>query len=130
MGEAFEVSADDATGVAEAIQRAARGDVVHIVRNGQPLADIVPAGQPTVRSATEARETSVADDSELTVDEQAIREARASERQTADVEASRVHAERFGAPTLEHYRAVYAQAGAAWPGESFVRRHYPVGDTS
>ena len=44
--------------------------------------------------------------------------------------ASRVHAERFGAPTLAHYRRVYAQAGAPWPGEAFVRRHYPVADAS
>lgn len=33
---------------------------------------------------------------------------------------------RFGAPTIEHYRRVYAQAGAAWPGDDEVRRLHPV----
>lgn len=118
MSEAFEVSPDDATGVAEAIRRAAQGAVVHVVRDdGQPLADIVPAARPD-------------DDPELTPDELAVREARAAARPSAEREAGRVHAERFGAPTLAHYRAVYAQAGAAWPGEAFVRRHYPVADAS
>lgn len=33
---------------------------------------------------------------------------------------------RFGAPTLEHYRPVYQQAGAPWPGDDEVRRLHPV----
>jgi len=40
---AFEVSPDDPQGLAEAIERAAQGDVVHLVRDGQAVADIVPA---------------------------------------------------------------------------------------
>jgi antitoxin (DNA-binding transcriptional repressor) of toxin-antitoxin stability system len=39
---AFEVSPDDPQGLAEAIKRAAQGDVVHLVRDGQAVADIVP----------------------------------------------------------------------------------------
>ena len=121
---------DDASGVAEAIRRAARGAVVHLVRDGQPVADIVPAAQ-TIRAALpDAGEPVSTDDSELTADEQVVREQRAASRPAATREASRVHAERFGAPTLAHYRAVYAQAGAAWPGEAFVRRHYPVSEPS
>jgi antitoxin (DNA-binding transcriptional repressor) of toxin-antitoxin stability system len=118
MSEAFEISADDAEGVAEAIRRAASGSVVHLVRDGRPVADIVPASLGST------------DDSELEPAEMAAREDRATRRPAACVTASEFHAERFGAPTLEHYRAVYAQAGAAWPGEAFVRRHYPVADAS
>lgn len=51
-------------------------------------------------------------------------------RPATDTQAGRLHADLFGAPTLEHYRAVYAQAGAPWPGEAFVRRHHPVADAS
>ncbi|MCD2191586.1 hypothetical protein [Actinomycetospora soli] len=71
-----------------------------------------------------------ADDAEHDGSEMAAREQRAAERPAACVAATEYHAARFGAPTLEHYRAVYAQAGASWPGEAFVRRHYPVADAS
>lgn len=33
---------------------------------------------------------------------------------------------RHGAPTLEHYRRVYEQSGAPWPGDDEVRRQFPV----
>lgn len=33
-------------------------------------------------------------------------------------------------PTLEHYRTVYARAGADWPGDDVVRGLYPVADAS
>lgn len=35
-------------------------------------------------------------------------------------------ADEFGAPTLDHYRRVYAAYGAPWPGDDEVRRHLPV----
>jgi antitoxin (DNA-binding transcriptional repressor) of toxin-antitoxin stability system len=43
VNAAFEVSPDDPQGLAEAIQRAAQGAIVHLVRDGQAVADIVPA---------------------------------------------------------------------------------------
>jgi antitoxin (DNA-binding transcriptional repressor) of toxin-antitoxin stability system len=122
MSEAFEISADDAEGVAEGIRRAATGSVVHLVRDGRPIADIVPANSATPSGPS--------NDAELEGSEMEAREQRAAERPAACVAASDYHAARFGAPTLEHYRAVYAQAGASWPGEDFVRRHYPVADAS
>ncbi len=131
VSEAFEVSPDDVPGVAEAIRRAARGAVVHVVRDGQPLADIVPAASTTPDAVPGSRPgDDQIDDSELDAAAMAALEARMANRPTADVEAGRIHAERFGAPTLAHYRAVYAQAGAPWPGEAFVRRHHPVADAS
>lgn len=44
----------------------------------------------------------------------------------AGVEIAREMADQFGAPTIEHYRQVYAACGAAWPGDDEVRRHFPV----
>ena len=44
MSAAFEVSPDDPRGVAEAFRRAVDGAIVRVVRDGQPIADIVPAG--------------------------------------------------------------------------------------
>lgn len=130
MSEAFEVSPDDAHGVAEAIRRAAHGAVVHIVRDGQPVADIVPAARTTADAVGGAEPATELDDSELAPVEMATLEARMANRPETDIRAGRIHAERFGAPTLAHYRAAYAQAGAAWPGEAFVRRHHPVADAS
>ena len=69
------------------------------------------------------------DECELDAAELAALEARMASRPAGELTASRVHAERFGAPTLAHYRAVYAQARAPWPGEAFVRRHHPVAGT-
>lgn len=131
VSEAFEVSPDDAPGVAEAIRRAASGAVVHVVRDGQPLADIVPAA-PTANdpAADPASGPPGLDDAELDPAAMAALEARMATRPAADAEAGQIHAARFGAPTLAHYRAVYAQAGAPWPGEAFVRRHHPVADAS
>ena len=135
MSEAFEVSPDDAAGVAEAIRRAAPGAVVHVVRDGQPLADIVPAAPPANDTAADpvadpASGAAGLDDAELGPAALAALEARMATRPAADTEAGRIHAARFGAPTLAQYRAVYAQAGAPWPGEAFVRRHHPVADAS
>ena len=47
----------------------------------------------------------------------------------ADARAEKVVArmvERHGAPSLEHYRAVYANLGVAWPGDEETRRIHPV----
>lgn len=33
---------------------------------------------------------------------------------------------RYGAPSLEHYRRIYAQAGIPWPGDEEIRRLHPV----
>lgn len=132
VSEAFEVSPDDAAGVAEAIRRAARGAVVHVVSDGYPLADIVPATRDvaTEPAGDAHRDDAVLDDSELDPAVQSELEAHMADRPVACVVASHTHSARFGAPTLAHYRAVYAQAGAGWPGEAFVRRHYPVADVS
>jgi hypothetical protein len=44
----------------------------------------------------------------------------------AGVEIAWEMAEEFGAPTLEHYRRVYAACGVPWPGDDEVRRLLPV----
>ena len=131
MSEAFEVSPDDTVGVAEAIRRAAAGGTVRLVRDGHPVADIVPPAR-TGDQTTDPDSTAdqAVDDAELDAAGLAALEARMATLPPGSGHASRVHAERFGAPTLAHYRRVYAQAGAPWPGEAFVRRHYPVADAS
>ncbi len=131
MSEAFEVSPDDTAGVAEAIRRAAAGGTVRLVRDGHPVADIVPparVGDQTPGSDAAAGQD--VDDAELDAAGLAALEARMAALPPGSGRASRVHADLFGAPTLAHYRRAYAQAGAPWPGEAFVRRHYPVADAS
>lgn len=54
MTAAFEVSPDDPQGLAEAIERAAQGDVV---RDGQAVADIVPTA---ARSRADRNERALA----------------------------------------------------------------------
>jgi antitoxin (DNA-binding transcriptional repressor) of toxin-antitoxin stability system len=34
--------------------------------------------------------------------------------------------DRFGAPTLAHYRRVYESSGHPWPGDEEIRRRFPV----
>ncbi|MDQ2706158.1 MAG: hypothetical protein M3Z25_00275 [Actinomycetota bacterium] len=102
MSATFEVSPDDPQEVAEAIARAAQGAVVHLVRDGRAVADIVPA---TARTAP------------------ALRDPR-------HIQISQMMAERFGAPTLAHYRSVYDSSGAPWPGDDYIRRNHPVADAS
>jgi antitoxin (DNA-binding transcriptional repressor) of toxin-antitoxin stability system len=100
---AFEVSPDDPRGLAEAIQRAAQGAVVHLVRDGQAVADIVPAASPPA------------------TDDDRNQRALAIERRQA---------QRFGAPTLADYRKVYETSGWPWPGDDVIRRDYLVADAS
>jgi antitoxin (DNA-binding transcriptional repressor) of toxin-antitoxin stability system len=98
---AFEVSPDDPQGLADAIQRAAQGAVVHLVRDGQAVADIVPAASAQASKAG------------------------CNERALA---IERRYAERFGAPTLADYRRVYETSGWPWPGDDAIRRDYLVAD--
>ncbi|MGH3829771.1 MAG: hypothetical protein ACRDRS_04850 [Pseudonocardiaceae bacterium] len=102
MNAAFEVSPDDPQGLAEAIQRAAQGAVVHLVRDGHAVADIVPATTAQT-SHTDRRERALA--------------------------IERRHAERFGAPTLAEYRRVYQTSGWPWPGDDVIRRDYLLADS-
>ncbi|MGH3770341.1 MAG: hypothetical protein ACRDRW_02905 [Pseudonocardiaceae bacterium] len=102
MTAGFEVSPDDPQGLAEGIERAAQGDVVHLVRDGHAIARIVPA----VTAQTP--------------------EAERHERALA-IEGRQ--AERFGAPTLADYRKVYEASGWPWPGEAAIRHDYLVADT-
>ncbi|MGH3569293.1 MAG: hypothetical protein ACRDRH_25375 [Pseudonocardia sp.] len=51
---------------------------------------------------------------------------RTSESADTGVEIAWEMADEFGAPTLDHYRRVYAACGAPWPGDDEVRRHLPV----
>jgi antitoxin (DNA-binding transcriptional repressor) of toxin-antitoxin stability system len=99
---AFEASPDDPQQVAEAIARAAEGVVVHLVRDGRAVADIVP---PTKQP------------------DQAPRDPR-------HIQISRMMAERFGAPTLADYRRAYDSSGTPWPGDDYIRRNHPVADAS
>lgn len=102
VSAAFEMSPDDPRQVAEAIARAAAGAVVHLVRDGRAIADIVPATTQPARAPRDSRH----------------------------IQISQMMAERFGAPTLDHYRQAYASTGAPWPGEDYIRRHHPVADAS
>ncbi|GAA4975686.1 hypothetical protein GCM10025792_19870 [Pseudonocardia tropica] len=106
VSEAFEVSPDDPDGVAAAIERASKGSRVRVVRQGHAVADIVPIA--------------AAGPGEL----------RPERRDSRHDQVVRDHATRFGAPTLEHYRRIYATAGREWPGEDHIRAHYPVADVS
>ena len=38
--------------------------------------------------------------------------------------------DRHGAPSLAHYRAVYADLGLDWPGDEEIRRTLPVSDAA
>lgn len=86
-----------------AIDRVARGEVVRLVRDGRPVADLVPAGGDL--SGAQAQQAT----------------ARAITQRMAD---------RFGAPTLAHYRQVYESCGQPWPGDEEIRRRFPVADAS
>ncbi len=98
----FEVSPDDPRGLAEAIERAAQGDVVHLVRDGQAVADIVPVATAQTNNA---------------------------ERNERALAIERRQAERFGAPRLADYREVYETSGWPWPGDAAIRRDYLVAGT-
>jgi antitoxin (DNA-binding transcriptional repressor) of toxin-antitoxin stability system len=100
---AFEVSPDDPQGLVEAVHRAAQGAVVHLVRDGHAVADIVPADWAQASDAGR------------------------NERALA---IERRQAERFGAPTLADYRKVYETSGWSWPGDDVIRRDYLVADAS
>ncbi len=78
-----------------------QGAVVHLVRDGHAVADIVPAT---------TAQTSNADPNER---------ALAIERRQA---------ERFGAPTLADYRKIYQTSGWPWPGDDAIRSDYLVAD--
>jgi len=99
---AFEVSPDDPQQVAEAIARAAAGAVVHLVRDGQAVADIVPASSQPAWAPRDPRHIYI----------------------------SQMMAERFGAPTLADYRRAYDSHSAPWPGDDYIRRHHPVAGAS
>jgi antitoxin (DNA-binding transcriptional repressor) of toxin-antitoxin stability system len=99
VNPAFEVSADDPQGLTEAIQRAAQGAVVHLVRDRQAVADVVPAASTQATKADPHERA-------LTIE--------------------RRQAERFGAPTMADYRKVYQTSG--WPGDDVIRRDYLVAD--
>lgn len=101
VNPAFDVLPDDPGGLVEAIERAAQGAIVHLVRDGQAVADIVPA---TLAQASRA------------------------DRHAQALAIERRHAERFGAPTLTHYRKIYQSSGWPWPGDEAIRRDYLVAD--
>jgi antitoxin (DNA-binding transcriptional repressor) of toxin-antitoxin stability system len=99
---AEELPVEDPAALARAIDRVTRGEVVHLVRGGLPVADLVPAGADFMTP-------------------QALQAAQEITQRMAD---------RFGAPTLAHYRRVYDSCGQPWPGEEEIRRRFPVADAS
>jgi len=107
VSAAFEVSPDDPHGVAEAIRRAASGATVHVVRDGRPVADIVPA------ASTEKLDTDTDTD---------------TERRERGRVIERRQAERFGAPSVADFHRLYAAQGWAWPGDDAIRAEYIVAD--
>lgn len=98
--DAEELPVEDPAVLARAIDRVARGEVVHLVREGRPVADLVPAGAGS----------------------------RAGQAQHAARAITQRMADRFGAPTMAHYRRVYESCGHPWPGEEEIRRRFPVAD--
>jgi antitoxin (DNA-binding transcriptional repressor) of toxin-antitoxin stability system len=100
--DAEELPVEDPAALARAIDRVARGEVVHLVRDGRPVADLVPVGAGS----------------------------RAGQAQHAARAITQRMADRFGAPTLAHYRRVYESCGHPWPGEEEIRRRFPVADAS
>lgn len=99
---AEELPVDDPATLARAIDRVTRGEVVHLVQGGRPVADLVPPGTDSATTQT-------------------LQAARAITQRMAD---------QFGAPTLAHYRRVYDSCGQPWPGEKEIRRRFPVADAS
>lgn len=77
--DAEELPVEDPVALARAIDRVARGEVVDLVRDGRPVADLVPAGA----------------------------DSRAAQAQHAARAITARMADRFGAPTLAHYWRVY-----------------------
>ena len=75
---------------------------MHLVRDGRPVADLVPAGA----------------------------DSRAAQAQQAARAITQRMADQFGAPTLAHYRRVYESCGQPWPGDEEIRRRFPVADAS
>jgi hypothetical protein len=72
---------------------------VHLVRDRQAVADVVPAASTQATKADPHERA-------LTIE--------------------RRQAERFGAPTMADYRKVYQTSG--WPGDDVIRRDYLVAD--
>jgi hypothetical protein len=58
------------------------------------------------------------------------RQRQASVRADPGVEIAWEMADQFGAPTLEHYRRVYAACGVDWPGDDEIGRRLPVAVSS
>lgn len=77
---------------------------MHLVRNGQPVADVVPATE-------------------------SVRRMSHDEWQSVQQRARHMAA-LFGAPTLDHYRRVYESLQQPWPGDEEIRARYPVADAS
>ena len=100
--EAEQLPVEDPAALAQALERVTRGEIVHLVRDGRPVADLVPPG--TDSTTTHAQQA-----------------ARAITQRMAN---------RFGAPTLAHYQRVYESCGQPWPGEQEIRRRFPVADAS
>jgi len=100
--DAEELPVEDPATLARAIDRVARGEVVHLVRDGRPVADLVPASADSHAA-------------------QAQHAARVITQRMADL---------FGVPTLARYRRVYESCGQLWPGDEEIRRRFPVADAS
>jgi hypothetical protein len=104
MTHAHELPADDPESFQQAVRRAAGGEHIRLVAaDGRRIADVVPP-------------TEVGDE---------------RDHERAD-QATRAFLAATGgpAPTLEHYRRVYASAGADWPGDDVARTWFPVSDAS
>ncbi|MFP5022241.1 hypothetical protein [Pseudonocardia phyllosphaerae] len=65
----------------------------------------------------------------MTQQDQRSAQARAGDDARAAAVVSRM-VERHGAPTLEHYRSVFADLGLAWPGDEEIRRTLPVSEAA
>lgn len=98
---AYELPADDPAAAAEAVRRAAAGERVHLVRDGQAVVDVLPHESDARRARAEA------------------------DRLGREVEDFIV-AFTGKAPSFDDYRRVYAQLGEPYPGDDEIARTCPV----
>ncbi|MGH3874633.1 MAG: hypothetical protein ACRDSR_24545 [Pseudonocardiaceae bacterium] len=64
------------------------------------------------------------------MDAEELPDSRAAQAQQAASAITQRMADRFGAPTVAHYRRVYESCGHLWPGDDEIRRRFPVAAAS
>jgi antitoxin (DNA-binding transcriptional repressor) of toxin-antitoxin stability system len=92
-----------------------------------PADDPGAVAEAVHRAAAGERVRLVADDGRPVAD---VVPATETDIERGDRVMRKVMATTGAVPTLEHYRRVYASAGAQWPGDDVARSWFPVADAS